>query len=973
MNALQEIVKKVASLPADTFATPSASEASPCSPWILNEINGSKNGVAVQQSHIPGSPDMHMKEEAVKCNGTQECNMPQEMNIKHTLDKESTNIQEEGTRRPQTLPMIRERQAQSPEENVTNSFSTPDSQNIRNSPFQARLLPNSPGVTSSPGRYVSANNNRVTPSSRRDFSPSSHGVNPSPGGSVSPGSLDVSTSPGRHVSPISPDVTPSPGKHVSPTSPDVTASSGRNFSPSSPDITPPSGRYLSPSSSELTPSPRQDDSSYSEVETNASDSVSVGSLSPERPLRQHCKFCHGQSPTRGHVSESSLSESISSSPSHPLSSSCAFCSEDVDSCGKAGSSAAMAEQNLQHGNMSLLETPAMKDGVCGRPPKDLSGMGLCSFDSNVLNGNEVQYPSRSVQQREASLSGYLPPPDQIINQAGAGGNALVGVEVQDSRSSATNNTTALSSSQWNSPREQSAFAQGSVSPLQQQTHVVHGSHVTKKENTELVPSAARLSPVTRHHQQVRPLQNEEDNSIAGPALPVPPPVVSVAPSPSNAIGPLMQKPLRSPPAPKPLLSPPAIGPGMQQPLLGNSPYWPGQHQHVPPLLSNLLASRFQQPGFPRQQFGNGPFVPPGVFNPAMFQGWDPNAFTQQQLLASRLPFGLPFQPVQNPVPRYRPPAGGRGVGAAGRGRSMAPRFHKLGIVNIKTCGDLEKMNTGRSSTLPPEQTWSVHSSTGIHKDTVGKNISTGSDTATSNASPSPVNLSPENTDVESRSREAARVKNTSVGSCAKSCMKPSWSASSASDLSPTNISDTMPDEPREETRCQSSLPGQGPGKYESVSEEHQLRTLSPTSSLPKQEGDWESPGTKKISPSKMSPSELLLKEQKSELKRIIQDNEMLRQSIDWRRSAGDTDNRGALKSQIHLKEVQLQKEKEIVLARKAEQELLYEREKLEAAFDQQLKKELETEQRIGETENKICLAKLENELLVLYQKLYGGN
>lgn len=40
MNALQEIVKKVASLPADTFATPSASEGSPCSPWILNEING---------------------------------------------------------------------------------------------------------------------------------------------------------------------------------------------------------------------------------------------------------------------------------------------------------------------------------------------------------------------------------------------------------------------------------------------------------------------------------------------------------------------------------------------------------------------------------------------------------------------------------------------------------------------------------------------------------------------------------------------------------------------------------------------------------------------------------------------------------------------------------------------------------------------------------------------------------------------
>ena len=40
MNALQEIVKKVASLPADTFAPPSASEGSLCSPWVLKEING---------------------------------------------------------------------------------------------------------------------------------------------------------------------------------------------------------------------------------------------------------------------------------------------------------------------------------------------------------------------------------------------------------------------------------------------------------------------------------------------------------------------------------------------------------------------------------------------------------------------------------------------------------------------------------------------------------------------------------------------------------------------------------------------------------------------------------------------------------------------------------------------------------------------------------------------------------------------
>ena len=855
----------------------------------------SNNGVAIQQSHFPQHTDM--KEESMECNGTQVCNMSQVVDTKHPLDKESSNIQEELTRDPQTLPLIREKQAQSPRENGAYSSSIPNSQNIKNSPFQACLSPSSPGVASAPESYVSANNSGVTPSAGRDFSLNHPGVNHSPGGSVSLGSPGVSPSPGGHVPPISPDVSPSPGRHVSPTSLNVTASSKRDFSPCSPNIipssgrypspsdaTPSSGRYLSQNSSEVTPSPRRVDSSHSEVETNASDSVSVGSLSPERPLRQHCKFCHGQSPTRGYVSESSLSESVSSS-SRPSTSSCAFCCEDVNSGGKAGASGAMAEHTLQHDNMPLLETPAMKDGVCGRPPKNLSGMGLCSFDSNGLNSSEAQYSSGCVQQGEASMPSFLPPKGQIINQAGDGGNALVGVEVQDIKRSATNNATPLSSRQWNSPREQSAFAQGSVSPLQQQIHVVHSSYVMKKENAELVPSAVKLSPVTRHQQQECPLQTEEDGSItgrstcrpllskctmvSGSAVPAAPPAVSFASSPSNALRPLMQKPLSSPPAPKPVLSPPAaptpppaLRPGMQQPLLGNSHNWPGQHQHVPPLLPNLLASRFQQSGFPRHQFGNAPVVPPGVVNPAMYQGWATNALIQQQLLATSLPFGLPVQPMQNPVAQVRPPAGRRGIVADGRGRSMAPRFHNPGIVNIKTCGDLEKMNPWRSSTLPPEQTWSVQNTTKTQKHTVGKNGFTGSDATTSNPSPSPVNFTHENTDVESRSREARRVSSSSVGSCAKSVVKPPLTPSSATDLSPTSISDTLPNEPREETKSQGFVPSQEPGKYESVSEERQLHTLSPASSQPKQKGDLESLGTKKISPIKMSPSELLLKEQK---------------------------------------------------------------------------------------------------------------
>lgn len=845
----------------------------------------SNNGVAVQQSHFPQCPDMHMKEEAVKCNGTQECNMSQEMNIKHTTDKESTNNQEELTRHPQTLPLIRERQVQSLGENVANSFSTPDSQSIRNSPFQDRLSPNSPGVTSFPGSYVSANNSGVTPSAGRDISLSRPGVALSPGRHVSPTIPDMTPSPGKHVSPTSLDVTPSSGRDFSPSSPDITPSSGRYASPS--DATPSSGRYLSPSSSGVTPSPRRDDTSHSEVETNASDSVSVGSLSAERPLKQHCKFCQGQSPTRGHVSESSLSESASSSSSHPSSSSCAFCCENVDSCGKAGTSGTMADQNLQHDNKPLQETLGMNDGVCGRPPNHFSGMGLCSFDSNGHYGNEEQYPSRCLQQRGSAVSSHLPLQDQIINQASALGNALVGAEVQDSKRSTSNYTRALSSSQCHFPRDQSAFAQGGVSPLQQQTHVVRGSHVTKKENVELVPSAAKLSPVARNHQQDLPLQNEKDGDITDPstskpllskstmvspsAVPASPPAVSVAPSASDAIGPFMHKPLSSLSTPKPLLSPPAvptlpptIRPGMQQSLLSNSPNWPGQHQHVPPLLANLLASRFQQSSFPRHQFGNAPFVPPGVFNPAMLQGWDTNALIQQQLLASGLPFGLPFHTVQNPVQRFRPPVGGRRIGAVGRGRSLAPRFHSPGVVNIRTCGDLEKISTGMSSTLTPEQSLSVHNTLDTQKDKVGGNRPTTSDAKTSNVSPSPGLPSPENTDVESGSRESARAKSTSVGhgSCAKSDTKPSLSPSSASDLSPKSISDAMPKESREETACQGFLPSQGPGKKEGVSEERQLHTLSPTSSPPKQEGDLESPGTKKTSPGKMSPSELLLKEQK---------------------------------------------------------------------------------------------------------------
>lgn len=117
--------------------------------------------------------------------------------------------------------------------------------------------------------------------------------------------------------------------------------------------------------------------------------------------------------------------------------------------------------------------------------------------------------------------------------------------------------------------------------------------------------------------------------------------------------------------------------------------------------------------------------------------------------------------------------------------------------------------------------------------------------------------------------------------------------------------------------------------------------------------------------------------EKSDLKRIQRENDSLRQNINWNRPEGSTEGalsneeRDSLKAQIHTKEVQLQKEKEITLARKAEQEILYEREKLEAAFDPQLQKELEREKKLREIKTKVCLAKLSNELLKLYLKLNG--
>ncbi|XP_031561663.1 uncharacterized protein LOC116297555 isoform X2 [Actinia tenebrosa] len=75
-----------------------------------------------------------------------------------------------------------------------------------------------------------------------------------------------------------------------------------------------------------------------------------------------------------------------------------------------------------------------------------------------------------------------------------------------------------------------------------------------------------------------------------------------------------------------------------------------------------------------------------------------------------------------------------------------------------------------------------------------------------------------------------------------------------------------------------------------------------------------------------------------------------------------------LEESIHIYEVEYQREMEVAVARNAEHELLYEREKLSAAFDTNLQKELDLELQMEMMKNEIKLANMANQLLTFYQK-----
>lgn len=1060
MSKIQEIVKKVASLPADTFAVPSGSEGSPCSSWILKEINGNHVHDESGQSSLVQFSDRHQEQytEVLSHSGTQVNDAAPVATMSHSPTLDSSRNKTELVQRQ----MLADSQVQASEVKTVNFSPPPNTQRIGHGSFEGNLPP---GIPTSPGR---------------------------------------------------------------------------------------------------------EESSQSELETTASDSVSLSSLSPERPIRQHCQYCHGLSPTRGHASESSQSENTSSSSSrHSPLSPCTFCHRGEEMVDKGDGIHTLAGHGIgsdQYGGEPLRKNVQNKDGTGGGSPTGIQfkDMGLCSFDCNndyyfsknsdvgkeyqkqmqlssevpqlkqasmpnqytsqglmgvsnqantsfsqlglndppypkntdlkVQRQNQTPYSSEIPQYQQASMPSQYTnkEPTHVASQANRSfvqqgslsdspetRNTSLSIHRQADRSFTpqlllsdpldSKNDHLLGEtqkrSQFSASRETIQEKQVSVptqhaqqepmhftnqldrqpahhpllsdplhtksthypeesqkqgqypSEIIQQTQASMPSQPVQKgpmhvnnpsnrpsayqplldelshtKNTHFLEETKKRRPypseITQRKQVSMPSQHAQQEQMHGtkqankpsaqqglsePSLSentgfpqegqecllekaqkqtqypstIPTPKQASMPSQYTNQEPMhvtiqanrssVQQGLSEPPHSKNTGLPKesqkhtqcspeipqqkqaslpgqftdqelrhfanqAIRPSTQQALFNDPPSLLGQPQHLQAMLANLVASGWQQSGFPRH-----PFLPPGVINPRIFQELNRTAFLQQQLLASRLQFGPPFRPrgyqtwprvgfgARGPVPRpgvgCQMPVGRPDVHPVGRGRTFAPRFPHHGAESINTNNDSEKSVSGVSSTIRLEKSLPV-----------GKNI-----------------LEPCDDKVQSSS--------FTTGDLQESNVRPPATPNSSQN---SNLEST--------------------GK--------ELAMGSPTA---------DSLEERNIKPS-ATPSP-----EKYELKRIVRENDRLRQSIDWRSTNGvlSKDEREAIKAQIHLKEVQLQKEKEMILARKAEQELLYEREKLEAAFDQQLKKELEIERQTGETRNKIHLAKLENELLSFYQDLHG--
>ena len=274
-------------------------------------------------------------------------------------------------------------------------------------------------------------------------------------------------------------------------------------------------------------------------------------------------------------------------------------------------------------------------------------------------------------------------------------------------------------------------------------------------------------------------------------------------------------------------------------LLGQSQQLQAMH------LANLMASGWHQPGFPRH-----PFFTPGSFNPGNVQGWNPNPLLQQQLVASRMPFGSPFHGeerqvrprfgfgVRNPVSRQ----GQRHQRPVGRGSNFAPRFQNPVTANVKAAAEPEKSGSEMSKLVSVDPNLIEVKS----EFEVG-----GCKTEQNAASDSPKGSGRQEKQPTTPYNTKAHVESAGQALVAPRQSQESPSAENFKAISP--MSDTA-----------NSPPG---------------------SILPKVAGDFESPGTN-TSPSKMTQGEIHLKEEKAELKRIVKENERLRQCVDWNNSGG---------------------------------------------------------------------------------------
>ena len=251
-------------------------------------------------------------------------------------------------------------------------------------------------------------------------------------------------------------------------------------------------------------------------------------------------------------------------------------------------------------------------------------------------------------------------------------------------------------------------------------------------------------------------------------------------------------------------------------------------------LANLMAFGWHQPRFHRH-----PFFTPGTFNPGNLQGWNPNPLLQQELAASRMPFGSPFHGeerqtrprfgfgVRNPVSRQ----GQRHQVPVGRGSNFAPRFQNPATANVKAAAESEKSISGMSK----------QGDQGDEGDGYKKEQNAANDSPKGSGRQEKQPTSPHNTKAH-------------VESAAQVLVAPSQESPSAE-------------------------------RFKAISPMSDTANSPAGSILPKVAGDFESPGTN-TSPSKVTQSEMHLKEEKAELKRIVKENERLRQRIDWNNSRG---------------------------------------------------------------------------------------